>query len=106
MKDTKTSSKIPIGSDCKDSFRRAYENRYTWENSFSGYKGKCSWTSAQNSLQGSFSIRKKDEKDYQDLRQHLYYHHMSVGEYLVSSYRELDKGSSNNLRLKEIRWSR
>lgn len=44
-----------------------------------------------SNLQGSFSIRKKDEKDYQDLRQHLYYHHMSVGEYLVSSYRELDK---------------
>ena len=44
-----------------------------------------------SNLQGSYTIRKKDEKDYQDLRQHLYYHHMSVGEYLVSSYRELDK---------------
>ena len=52
---------------------------------------KKSYRPNGSNLQGSFSIRKQDEKDYQDLRQHLYYHHMSVGEYLVSSYRELDK---------------
>ncbi len=45
----------------------------------------------RSNLVGSFSIKKCDEKDYQDLRQHLYYHHTSVGEYLISAYRELDK---------------
>jgi len=45
----------------------------------------------KSNLVGSFSIKKKDEKDYQDLRQHLYYTHTSLGSYLVNSYRELDK---------------
>ena len=27
--------------DCKEIFRKAYENRYTWKNEFKGYKGKC-----------------------------------------------------------------
>tara|TARA_R100000008_G_scaffold84636_1_gene72561 strand:- start:2619 stop:2813 length:195 start_codon:yes stop_codon:yes gene_type:complete len=49
-----------------------------------------------SNLVGSFSIKKKDEKDYQDLRQHLYFHHISVGEYLVDAYRELDKLSFSN----------
>ena len=27
--------------NCKEIFREAYENRYTWKNQFNGYKGKC-----------------------------------------------------------------
>ena len=27
--------------NCKEIFRKAYENRYTWKNQFNGYKGKC-----------------------------------------------------------------
>ena len=27
--------------NCKEIFREAYENRYTWKNEFNGYKGKC-----------------------------------------------------------------
>ena len=50
----------------------------------------------RSNLVGSFSIKKCDEKDYQDLRTHLYYHHTSVGEYLISAYRELDKLSFTN----------
>ena len=50
----------------------------------------------RSNLVGSFSIKKCDEKDYQELRQHLYYHHTSVGEYLISAYRELDKLSFSN----------
>ena len=45
----------------------------------------------KSNLVGSFSIKKKDEKDYQELRQHLYENHTSIGEYLVECYRELDK---------------
>ena len=47
----------------------------------------------KSNLVGSFSIKKKDEKDYQELRQHLYYTHTSLGSYLVDAYRELDKVS-------------
>ncbi len=27
--------------NCKEIFRKAYENRYTWNNDFNGYQGKC-----------------------------------------------------------------
>jgi len=27
--------------NCKEIFRKAYNNRYTWKNEFIGYKGKC-----------------------------------------------------------------
>ncbi len=30
-----------IEINCKEIFRKAYENRYTWKNEFNGYKGKC-----------------------------------------------------------------
>ena len=53
-------------------------------------------TRPRSNLVFTSSIKKSDEKDYQDLRQHLYYHHTSVGEYLISAYRELDKLSFTN----------
>ena len=29
------------GSDCKEQFRSAYNNRYTWGQEFTGYEGIC-----------------------------------------------------------------
>ncbi len=34
---------LPPGIDCKPAFRAAYENRYTWEPGFGGYRGRCVW---------------------------------------------------------------
>ena len=34
---------ITPGSDCTAAFRAAYENRYTWEPGFPGYRGRCVW---------------------------------------------------------------
>ena len=34
---------IAPGSDCTAAFRAAYENRYTWEPGFGGYKGRAVW---------------------------------------------------------------
>lgn len=31
------------GSDCRAAFRAAYENRYTWDPAFGGYRGRCVW---------------------------------------------------------------
>ena len=42
--------------DCTHLFKSAYENRYTWESDFSGYKGSCSWTDGERVLKGSFCI--------------------------------------------------
>ena len=30
--------------NCKEIFKKAYENRYTWKNDFNGYQGTVSYT--------------------------------------------------------------
>jgi len=53
---------IPAGSDCTAAFRAAYENRYTWEPGFAGYKGLCVWEQAgtgdeaDRRVEGSFQV--------------------------------------------------
>ena len=34
---------IAPGTDLREAFRAAYENRYTWEPGFGGYRGHCVW---------------------------------------------------------------
>lgn len=52
----------------------------------------------------SLSVKSKDEQDYLELRQMLDRQRISLGEYLISSYRELDKGVSDPIRLRAIKW--
>ena len=49
---------IPVkpGSDLRDYFRRAYENRYTWAPGFSGYRGRCIWEQGDKRVEGQFEI--------------------------------------------------
>ena len=49
-------TKEMTGTDCTHLFKAAYENRYTWESDFPGYKGRCSWTDGERELKGSFSL--------------------------------------------------
>ena len=42
--------------NCKEIFRKAYENRYTWNNEFTGYKGKCIFLVNNNKFEGSFEV--------------------------------------------------
>ncbi|QNI71078.1 conserved hypothetical protein (DUF3386) [Cyanobium sp. NS01] len=51
-----TVAAIPEGSDCTAAFRAAYENRYTWDPGFAGYKGRCSWEQADRRAEGHFSV--------------------------------------------------
>ena len=44
--------------NCKDIFRKAYENRYTWKNDFNGYKGKCIFLTNNNIYKGNFVLGK------------------------------------------------
>jgi len=44
--------------NCKEIFRKAYENRYTWKNDFNGYKGKCIFLINNNIHEGFFSLGK------------------------------------------------
>ncbi len=42
--------------NCKEIFRKAYENRYTWQNDFNGYQGKCTFIKKNNIYEGRFSL--------------------------------------------------
>lgn len=48
---------VPVpGSDLRDSFRAAYENRYTWEPGFGGYGGRCVWLQGDRRVEGRFQV--------------------------------------------------
>ena len=42
--------------NCKEIFRKAYENRYTWNNEFNGYKGKCIFFVNNHHHEGEFFL--------------------------------------------------
>jgi hypothetical protein len=44
--------------NCKEIFRKAYENRYTWNDEFNGYKGKCFLYVNEYIHEGEFSLGK------------------------------------------------
>ena len=44
--------------NCKEIFRKAYENRYTWKNNFNGYQGKCIFSNNNNIFKGNFVLGK------------------------------------------------
>ena len=44
--------------NCKEIFRNAYENRYTWKNDFNGYQGKCVFSVNNDSYEGKFVLGK------------------------------------------------
>jgi hypothetical protein len=46
----------PAGTDLRDAFRAAYNNRYTWDPSFAGYQGRCIWEQADRVVEGTFVV--------------------------------------------------
>ena len=44
--------------NCKEIFKKAYENRYTWKNDFHGYQGKCIFLTNNNIYKGDFILGK------------------------------------------------
>ena len=53
--------------DCKEIFRKAYENRYTWKNDFSGYQGKCIFFVNNNIYEGEFLLGKDFKPNIQKI---------------------------------------
>jgi len=53
--------------NCKDIFRKAYENRYTWKNEFNGYKGKCIFFINNNNHEGEFFLGKDFKPNIQKI---------------------------------------
>ena len=50
------SAPVQVGSDLRDEFRRAYENRYTWDPGFAGYRGRCIWQQGDQRVEGHFEV--------------------------------------------------
>jgi len=42
--------------NCKEIFKEAYNNRYTWPNKFNGYRGKCIYVENEKSIEGEFIL--------------------------------------------------
>ena len=53
--------------NCKEIFRKAYENRYTWKNDFNGYQGKCSLINKNNIHEGRFILGKDFKPNIQKI---------------------------------------
>ena len=53
--------------NCKEIFRKAYENRYTWKNEFNGYRGKCIFYINNNIHQGEFFLGKDFKPNIQKI---------------------------------------
>jgi len=56
-----------IEIDCKEIFRKAYENRYTWKNEFNGYRGKCIFLVNNNIHEGEFLLGKDFKPNIQKI---------------------------------------
>ena len=53
--------------NCKEIFRKAYENRYTWKNEFNGYKGRCIYFVNNNIHEGEFLLGKDFKPNIQKI---------------------------------------
>ena len=56
-----------IEINCKEIFRNAYEKRYTWNDEFKGYKGKCILSMGNNIFQGNFLLGKNFKPEIQEI---------------------------------------
>ena len=53
--------------NCKEIFKNAYENRYTWKNNFQGYQGKCIFLTNNNIYKGDFLLGKDFKPNIQQI---------------------------------------
>ncbi len=53
--------------NCKELFKKAYENRYTWNYNFCGYKGKCIFSVNSDSYEGDFVLGKDFKPEIQNI---------------------------------------
>ena len=53
--------------NCREIFKKAYENRYTWKNDFHGYQGKCIFLNNNNIHKGDFILGKDFKPNIQKI---------------------------------------
>ena len=47
---------ISSNINCKEIFKEAYNNRYTWPKTFNGYSGKCIYVENEKATEGNFIL--------------------------------------------------
>ena len=57
--------------NCKEIFKKAYENRYTWKNDFHGYQGKCIFLTNNNIYKGDFVLGKDFKPNIQKIEDEI-----------------------------------
>ena len=53
--------------NCKEIFQKAYEKRYTWNNDFRGYKGKCIFSLNNKDYEGKFLLGKDFKPEIENI---------------------------------------
>ena len=53
--------------NCREIFKNAYENRYTWKNEFKGYNGKCIFFTSNCIHEGKFELGKNFKPNIQEI---------------------------------------
>ena len=53
--------------NCKQIFREAYENRYTWPSPFSGYSGNCIFIDQDQTIKGNFIVGRDFKPKVKDI---------------------------------------
>ena len=56
MTATLLSQPVVPGTDLREAFRAAYENRYTWDPGFAGYQGRCCFEQGERRCEGRFRV--------------------------------------------------
>ena len=57
----------PREINCKEIFKKAYENRYNWKNDFNGYQGKCIYVTNNHIHKGNFVLGKDFKPNIQKI---------------------------------------
>ena len=91
--------------NCKSIFQRAYEKRYTWDQNFRGYKGKCSYHFNKNFYEGNFKLGIDFKPVINEINYEQAVNHISAQLFEVSIHRVKrnfeDIHSENNFNLLE-----
>tara|TARA_B100000963_G_scaffold307835_1_gene283020 strand:- start:23 stop:670 length:648 start_codon:yes stop_codon:yes gene_type:complete len=60
---------VPSKFDCKKVFQKAYDNRYTWPETFNGYKGNCIFQENEEKYNGAFIVGKNFQPQIQNINE-------------------------------------
>ena len=68
--------------NCKKLFQKAYENRYTWNNDFCGYKGKCIFSINNDTSEGEFVLGRDLKPEIHNIHDQKRFLHLMIDIYL------------------------